>query len=200
MILLQTGVCDDAAKMTALIMRSCGIPVAVDFTPYWANSSQGHTWNAVITHHRGIPFMGTESNPGLTKLGYSRQNAIHRKMAKVYRRTFESHAVRENWRSENGNDVPPLFLNTDFIDVTPDYMPVSDIHIKLTDIQGTSLAIYICIFDDRNWNAVHWGWRLGSALYNELVFACLHESLPDIQESSSANVNSLYYRSVNCLK
>lgn len=62
---IKMGECEDYAELTAYVMRSCGIPVSVDFTPQWPFRSSGHYWNTVLDNSgRNIPFMGGESNPG----------------------------------------------------------------------------------------------------------------------------------------
>ena len=33
-------------------MRSAGIPIAVDFTPQWAEHGMGHTWSALLTNEK----------------------------------------------------------------------------------------------------------------------------------------------------
>lgn len=55
-------------------MRSCGIPVAIDYVPQWLYRSTNHVWNVVLSSGgRWIPFMGGESgpdkvvNPGIQK-------------------------------------------------------------------------------------------------------------------------------------
>lgn len=69
---IKMGECEDYAEFTAYVMRSCGIPVAIDFTPQWPFRSSGHYWNTVLDNSgRNIPFMGGESNPGYPcKAGY----------------------------------------------------------------------------------------------------------------------------------
>ncbi|MCD7972820.1 MAG: transglutaminase-like domain-containing protein [Candidatus Azobacteroides sp.] len=42
------GTCYELAMLTTYTLRSLGIPTAWDFTPQWANRSQGHDWNLVF--------------------------------------------------------------------------------------------------------------------------------------------------------
>ena len=62
---LRMGECSDYTYKTAYIMRACGIPVAIDFTPQWPTRPHSHQWNVVLDNSgKNIPFMGAESNPG----------------------------------------------------------------------------------------------------------------------------------------
>ena len=47
-------------------MRSAGIPIAVDFTPQWAEHGMGHTWSALLTNEKNIVGFGsfTDEEPG----------------------------------------------------------------------------------------------------------------------------------------
>ena len=40
-------------------MRSAGIPIAVDFTPQWAEHGMGHTWSALLTNEKNIVGFGS---------------------------------------------------------------------------------------------------------------------------------------------
>ncbi|MCK4689998.1 MAG: transglutaminase domain-containing protein, partial [Candidatus Marinimicrobia bacterium] len=60
----KIGRCEDMTNLTIFAMRSMGIPVMSDFTPYWAKTGNNHAWNAIIdTTGKVIIFMGAESNP-----------------------------------------------------------------------------------------------------------------------------------------
>ena len=54
---LRMGICNDYAFKAAYIMRACGIPVSVDFTPQWPTRPHGHHWNVVLDNSgKYIPF------------------------------------------------------------------------------------------------------------------------------------------------
>ncbi|MBN1183041.1 MAG: O-antigen ligase family protein [Bacteroidales bacterium] len=44
----SVGSCRQVKLMTVLIMRSLGIPAALDYTPAWANRAKGHDWVVLI--------------------------------------------------------------------------------------------------------------------------------------------------------
>ena len=45
---MRMGECFDYATLAVYVMRACGIPVALDFTPQWPDRAHNHYWNALI--------------------------------------------------------------------------------------------------------------------------------------------------------
>lgn len=114
---IKMGECEDYAEFTAYVMRSCGIPVAIDFTPQWPFRSSGHYWNTVLDNSgRNIPFMGGESNPGYPcKAGYV--------MGKVYRKTYAYQKESLFALNSKYSEIVPSLLNSPFIkDVSKEYV------------------------------------------------------------------------------
>lgn len=147
---IRMGECEDYAELTAYIMRACGIPVGIDFTPQWPFRSSGHYWNTLLDNSgKNIPFMGGESNPGYPcKAGYP--------MAKVYRKTF---AYQENSLFELNKqfrEPVPELLNTPFIkDVTNEY--VKGVDVKATINKQIKLKrnfIYLSVFNNQQWTPI----------------------------------------------
>lgn len=169
MLLLASGSCDDAGIITTKIMRASGVPVGIDFTPNWGNSGMGHSWNVLLYNHKTYPFMGTESNPGLTKLGYIRKNAIFRQLPKVYRKTFGNQDSRKKFVEENRYDVPDLFQNTHMIDVTDKYVPVTSVKLKKIKKDDGVSPVYLCVFNDKNWVPVQYSsFKSGRDLFEDM--------------------------------
>ncbi|MCD4734492.1 MAG: transglutaminase-like domain-containing protein [Bacteroidales bacterium] len=144
----KLGRCEDMTNLAIYAMRSIGLPVMSDFTPYWANTGNNHAWNAVLADHDSILiFMGGESNPGHYKL--------HNKLAKVYRKTF---AVQQNslaGKARNGQQLPPYLDRNNIIDVTHEYTPVTNLRIKVTgEIPDSTEFAYICVFNSGKWKAI----------------------------------------------
>lgn len=146
---LRMGECTDYAELTAYIMRACGIPVGVDFTPQWPYRSSGHYWNTLLDNTgKNIPFMGGESNPGYPcKAG----NII----AKVYRKTF---AVQPNSLpniiGESSEPIPSIF-NTHFIkDVSSEYLKGETLTINYDTLCWPNLkrkVMYLSLFNNKEW-------------------------------------------------
>lgn len=146
---MRMGECADYAELTAYIMRACGIPVCVDFTPQWPFRSSGHYWNTLLDNSgKNIPFMGGESNPGYPcKTGYT--------MAKVYRKTFAVQSeCLPNVIGDSHEPIPPVF-NTKFIkDVTNEYLKGETIVFDYDSLAWPNLkrkAMYLSVFNNQEW-------------------------------------------------
>jgi hypothetical protein len=150
---VQTKGCFYSTQYSAYILRSMGLPVAIDFTPYWANKSGGHEWDALILNGKPLPFIGTESDPGKTKV----EAAFARKRAKIFRRTYSMQENNPLKFVKKESDVPILFRDTHIHDVTASYEPVSDVHIKLDREISTARIAYLCVFSGQDWKPVCWG-------------------------------------------
>ncbi len=146
---IKLGPCDDYAQSTTFIMRACGIPVCIDFTPQWPNRSMGHTWNVLFDESgKEIPFMGGESAPGYP----NRPGDV---MAKVFRKTY-SYQNESLFHIKRDEEVPDLF-NTPFIkDVTCNYYNTVNVELELVDKTKKRFA-YLAVFDNSNWIPVQWG-------------------------------------------
>lgn len=136
------GLCSDYTEIATMAFRSCGIPVAYDFTPQWPFRSMGHTWNSLLANNgKGIPFGGTESNPG-------EPHKLEDKMAKVFRRTYAANHELELLQKKE--EYIPTTFRTPFIkDVTPEYMDCTDVTIEVDGEDGR--YVYLSVFDNFSW-------------------------------------------------
>jgi hypothetical protein len=147
---MKMGSCKDYAQWAVYVMRACGLPVCMDYTPQWPFRSHGHDWNVLLDNNgKEVPFMGGESNPGYpNKPGY--------KMAKAFRRTYAYQ--RGSLFDKKGNEAIPSAFNTPFTkDVSSHYFEGVDITLpinKAKDIQ-TRFA-YLAVFDNQHWIPIHW--------------------------------------------
>jgi hypothetical protein len=160
MLVGKTGTCADATCLTVYALRSVGIAAVVDYTPQWATRNYGHSWNSLrVSPTKFIPFQGTETNPGLTKIEFDPNEDYTFKRAKVYRYTFSRQHLNDPVLKEGGEDVPTNFKNEYYKDVTGDYIPVADISVKankeLNDYKKNNA--YVCVFDNLNWTPVDHG-------------------------------------------
>lgn len=149
---MHMGECDDYAALATFVMRACGIPVAIDFTPQWPFRSSGHYWNTLLDNSgRNIPFMGGESNPGYPcKAGYV--------MAKVYRKTFAWQ--RESLAEQNagiGERVPETVASPFIKDVSDEYFRGADVALPLNEPQTRGRRfVYLSVFNNQQWIPVAW--------------------------------------------
>ena len=145
---IRMGECSDYAEYTTMVMRACGIPVAIDFTPQWPFRSSGHYWNTLLDNSgKNIPFMGGESNPGYPcKAGYV--------MAKVLRKTYAFQANSLFNKNLAIKEAVPDILNSPFIrDVSCEYFKGVDVDVTLPlNIQKNSHHfLYLSVFNNQEW-------------------------------------------------
>lgn len=147
----RTGNCRDEASYTAFLCRSLGIPATIDFTPHWGNRSWGHQWSVLIKPDgKAVPFyMG--STPGDTAQffhGYVK--------AKVFRHRFQlNRQIKEDMVKETS--IPKLFHAPDWVDVTNEYCPTTDVTRDVPNRYRDKKIAYICIFDNNDWMPVYYG-------------------------------------------
>jgi hypothetical protein len=132
-------------------MRANGLAVTSDYTPFWADAGNNHAWNAIVTaDSRVIPFMGAEAAPGEYKLFH--------KLAKAYRKTYSKQAGNLVFQPKKQAKVPGWLAGKNYVDVTSAYTETSDPAIKLTATISDSVNLaYLCVFNDGEWEAIHWG-------------------------------------------
>lgn len=160
---MRMGSCEDYARHAVYVMRACGIPVGMDFTPQWPFRSHSHSWNVLLENRgRNIPFMGGESNPGYP-------NKTEYKLAKVYRYTFAYQ--HQSLYAQKGNEEVPEQLDTPFIrDVSSEYIKGVDLYLKISQKgRNENRFVYLSVFDNQNWIPVEWS-KMSSS---KVRFSCM---------------------------
>ena len=146
----QMGRCEDMANLAIYALRANGLAVTSDYTPYWADAANNHAWNALIVPgKKAVPFMGGLYNPGK----YSLPNRI----AKVYRKTYEYQPQNLIFKVNDKKKIPRWLSGKSYADVTRDYVPVSDVKLKLHSVPDSVRYAYLCVFNTGEWQAIHWG-------------------------------------------
>lgn len=121
----KTGNCREEAQYILSILRSMGIPSAIDFTPQWGNRSMGHEWPVIITEDGESVTYYASALPG--------EDIFYQyKSPKVFRRTFSVNPVLLSFLSETGGNVPDIFKDVTLTDVTPQYIKTADVKIDLS--------------------------------------------------------------------
>ncbi len=151
----QMGRCEDMTNLAIYAMRAAGLAVTSDYTPYWANAGNNHAWNSILdAEGRAVMFMGCEADPGSYKLA--------NRPAKVYRKMFAEQKGNLAFLKSDGEKVPRWLSGKSYIDVTPDYVEVSDLTLSLDVAPPDSVHFgYLCVFNSGEWRAIDWG-RLGN--------------------------------------
>lgn len=149
----QTGLgrCEDMTNVTIYGMRAMGIAVTSDYTPAWATSGNNHAWNAIVTPDGKVtPFMGAEADPGSYELAH--------RPAKVYRKMFDSQPGNLIFQERKQDVVPRWLGRKSYVDVTADYVPVTDAKVTFDNTVPDSVDIaYLCVFNSGEWRPIHWG-------------------------------------------
>lgn len=149
MLETKMGRCEDMTNLTIFAMRANGLAVTSDFTPYWANTGNNHAWNAIVTPDgKVIPFMGAECNPGKYKLA--------NKLAKVYRKMFSEQPSSLGMQGLEKDDSPPYLSSKSIIDVTADYVDVSEVEIRFIKVPKGEQFAYLSVFNSGEWKAIQW--------------------------------------------
>ena len=145
---LPFGRCGDYVAMTAIALRSHGIPVTIHFTPQWAKRSSDHSWNVLLQDNgKEMMFCGITDQIG-------EQKVLIEVMPKIFRRTY-------SWNMElvkinkSGEYVPPLFRDIFIRDVTKENMRCIDVKLKVNGLKHK--FAYLCVFNNQDWVPVAYG-------------------------------------------
>lgn len=161
---LQLGECANIADYGCYMMRSVGIPVAID-TYLWSPVAHvAHVWNAVLdTTGYTIPF-----NWGVRSL--KRTKRSNDRAGKVYRHTY---ALQEE-RLEavlRGKEFKMSLADICLKDVSSSYFPSNKITVDcelITDGKGKH-TVWAAIFNKRNWFPIGEGsYKNGQATFNDM--------------------------------
>ena len=158
----RTGNCLCESCYTVSLCRHIGIPSAIDFTPSYANRSRGHSWSVLIN---------PDGSGMLFHMGFAPGDSVYYVKdyirPKVFRHRFRlNREIAEDLKGEK--EVPRLFRNADFIDVTEEYGEVTDVIREIPgDVKGG--IAYICVFDNKDWVPVDYGRiRNGKATFRKM--------------------------------
>ena len=154
---LRIGTCQTFSNLNVARFRSIGIPVAKDFIPQWGNGSMGHEWVVLLPDDKqSFPF-GPNEHLGWHFYGHS-----ERIIPKVFRQMY---AKQKELLPLTTSDepLPPLFASPTVMDVTDTYIPTTDATVRLFDtpLVKERQYLYAAVFDNRDWQVVHWGRRNG---------------------------------------
>lgn len=129
------GRCEDISNLAGFALRANAIPVATDFTPWWANRDNNHAWEVVLD-------------------GAGQGNAaLSNRAAKVYRKTFAMQRDCLTNRLPIDTEVPRWLDRDDFIDVTTQYQATTDVELQLAS-DAADHAAYLCVFNGGEWRAI----------------------------------------------
>lgn len=145
------GSCRAISALFVQIMRSMGIPAAIDECPVWAHRNSGHEWTAVMdTNGKWHPFEPAEFNPD----GF-RAVCENTRTPKIFRRTYSfDHSF---YPPVERSDIPALFTTFNRRDVTKEYVTVSDVTVTPDrNLDQGNGVLYLSVFNAEEWRPVAW--------------------------------------------
>lgn len=138
------GECKDLCDHALYVLRSLGIPIAIDMYPYSPEKRFAHHWNVI-----------KEPNGKITSFWISETDIIkhkheNRKKGKVYRLTYE---CNQNEFTEHCscNEILPFFKDDHLKDVTEEYFGKNNLVLSIPKFSEAKYA-YLCVFS-------FWGWQ-----------------------------------------
>lgn len=163
--------CPEWSNLGIYAMRTFGIKAVGDFTPQWATRSMGHDWTVLLSGGKEYIFMMGERH-------WEEHRDWFGRMAKVYRRTAV--LQRESLAMKNiGEEIPTLFKDPYFVDVSDHYFEPKDITIKLeTQAPVSRKLAYIMVFDNKDWKPIHWGQiKNGQVTFTAMNTECMYMAM-----------------------
>ncbi|NQU54032.1 MAG: transglutaminase domain-containing protein [Bacteroidetes bacterium] len=159
-----SGNCDDLTVYGASVMRSLGIPVAVDFDLH-GRYNNGHSWCVVLDERgKSWSFGPGEQQPG------EHQNTFEelrwRRLARVFRRNFAITSNQLHTEVEDVNTIPPFFRTSNTEDVTEEYVNTFDVEYKVPKLPTKKDFLYLCVYNNQTWRPI----QMGTLKQNTAVF------------------------------
>jgi hypothetical protein len=141
---------EDIANLSTAILRSLLIGAGSDFAPVLPDSIGNMIWNFYIDE-KGIVKKFNPLYPAGSSLG------IPEKLPKVYRTRFQRSKIELIKVDTVSSNIPVLFQNLIFDDVTDEYMTTHTINISIPDGYQDHKLAYLCIWNGMEWKPVDWG-------------------------------------------
>jgi len=164
LIKTKIGSCHEEAQYLTYISRGLGMPMTYDFVPQWPNRSLSHYWNVLIDEKGKIIRYYFRNKPGV----YTIFEDIPKE--KVFRSTYSINRQSLAILNDNREDIPKLFENMHFIDVTQEYAKTSDVKVILDPKKAEKRHFaYLSVFDNKNWVPIFWGEiHSNSVIFNKM--------------------------------
>jgi len=167
------GNCLQTNALKVTILRSMGIPTALDGIPNWGNNNSSHFCYKVIDPaHDTIKTFITNRNeniktqhifsassydeksypevPDYAQINYGRS------IPKIYRETFSRQVNSLAAVKAPDDNVPVYFKNDRLKDVTASYLKTATVNLKLPGETYGQRFVYLCVFDNQTWTPVAW--------------------------------------------
>ena len=177
---LHGGNCRQRAFHMAYVMRALGLPVAVDYTPIWANYGEnGHYWVSLINRDEKVTLFYNyidgayeRSNINYKDANFTSSIDSLKKISKIYRLSFEE--VKDTWKHDD--EIQYDYLNNNHIyDVTAHYGGITT--NNLVNVSSDLFSnLFVCTYSQKTgWTPVGKAKRLDAKtidvgpLYNDNI-------------------------------
>lgn len=146
------GRCEDLNMIAACWMRSVGVPIAFEFTPYWGNSNYGgHSWLSVFYNRRYLPFNPAYDNPSMDTLPFG---GAH--LAKTYRKKYSTQKNKLNNDLSDTANMFNFFKDSEIVDVTKEYLDVCNVTIDFKNSLFRVKYAYLGVLNGKYWQIVQY--------------------------------------------
>jgi hypothetical protein len=143
---INAGICEHRYLLVTSIMRSIGLPIAIDFTPQWNFGAGKHSWLSLIDKNgKARPFNGGE--PDISFSTKTVPPMGQESATKVYRNTITSNPGSIINKSKPIY-VPKVFQNAHIVDVTREYeYPQLNLQFNLSVPPPDNIKyVFLCCF------------------------------------------------------
>lgn len=156
------GKCDDRAILTAMAMRSMGIPAAFDIIPMCGSSNNGHSFCSVIASDNTSYVYQNSADDGMSI-------CFEHKIPKIYRRRYFDNVAKSALRFNDNEYKPELFNDSRLIDVTA-FHRIGQRSITIKPAEHTDKnECYLAVFHPNGWFPIAQGnLDNGYATFNNL--------------------------------
>ena len=138
----RLGTCRETCDISIYVMRSLGIPIAIDQYICSPSYNGRHFWTSIIdTTGRSVPFLYNEKE-------INRKTFDHRKKGKVFRTYFGAH---KNIKYADDDKIYPLFRNPFIKDVSDQYFSNK---VRVNVENDKEKYVYLSVFNNRDWRIV----------------------------------------------
>lgn len=178
----QKSTCLQRCLLLGSIMRSVGLPAAIDDVGFWANySNSSHTWTSLVTNHGTYTIYRDDKESKINNIidaslfevdydipkDYELATYFKKRHSKIWRTTFKYNDSIIGNSSNKGLDLNKRFK----IDVSREYGLTNDINIKLSrHIDNLYLCTYVTA---QNWQPL----CVSKVTSNQVQFNSLGDSI-----------------------
>jgi hypothetical protein len=151
-LLKMYGNCRDQTDMMTYVMRSVGIPCAIDMIVQNPDhSTRAHLWISVGDEVNGIaPFeLQNFREPTFP-------HRVPRKLGKVYRRFFAPQKESLPLQAADTVMIPSTLHDAFLRDVSSDYFPYNRITLHPDHPYKTGSILYLSVFNNKEWIPMAW--------------------------------------------